>query len=58
MAELSWPTSEVMQEHLQNLISQGHMTTVELATCPVPEDSTSPAPVGGYVGVCTMFYER
>jgi hypothetical protein len=40
------------------------MTTVELATCRVPEDSASPASVcvwvgggGGYVVVCMVFYE-
>jgi hypothetical protein len=57
MAELSWPTSEVMQEHLQNVISQGYMTTTELVTCCVLEDATSPALVGGYVVACAAFYE-
>jgi hypothetical protein len=33
------------------------MTTMELATCRVPEDPASPAPVGGYVVVCAAFYE-
>jgi hypothetical protein len=46
-----------MQEHLQNLMSQGYMTAAELATCRVPEDPASPAPVGGYVVMCTVFYE-
>jgi hypothetical protein len=46
MAESSWPTSAVTQEHLQNLVSQGYMTAAELATYRVPEDSTSPAPAG------------
>jgi hypothetical protein len=58
MAESGWPTSDVMQEHLQNLVSQGYMTMVELASCHVPKDPASPAPVGGYVIVCTAFYER
>jgi hypothetical protein len=60
MAELGLPTSKVMQEHLQNLMSQGYMTAAELATCHVPEDPASlvPAGGGGYVVVCTMFYER
>jgi hypothetical protein len=49
MAELGLPTSEVMQEHLQNLMSQGYMTAVELATCHVPEDPASLVPVGGGV---------
>jgi hypothetical protein len=46
MVELGWSTSEVTQEHLQNLISQGYMTAAELATYDVPEDPASPAPVG------------
>jgi hypothetical protein len=58
MVELGWPTSEVMQEHLQNLISQVYIIAVELAICHVPEDPTSPAPARGYVVACTMFYER
>ena len=33
------------------------MIAVELATCCVPEDPTSPLPVGGYVVACTTFYE-
>jgi hypothetical protein len=57
MAESSWPTSEVTQEHLQNLISQGYMTAVELATCHVPEDLASLAPVGGYVMACAALFE-
>jgi hypothetical protein len=52
MAESSWPVLEVMREHLQNLIGQGLMTVAELATCRVPMDPTSPAPVGGYIVVC------
>jgi hypothetical protein len=47
MAELGLPTSEVMQEHLQNLMSQGYKTAAELATCHVPEDPASLVPVGG-----------
>jgi hypothetical protein len=58
MAESGWPTSEVMQEHLQNLISEGYMIVVELATCRVPENPASPAPAGGYVVSCATFYER
>jgi hypothetical protein len=58
MVELSWPASEVPQEHLPNLISQGYMIVVELATYRVPKDLTSPAPVGGYVVACAAFYER
>jgi hypothetical protein len=52
MAESSWPTWEVMQEHLENLTSQGYMTMVEIATCHMPEDPASPSPSGGYVMVC------
>jgi hypothetical protein len=58
MAELGWPMSEVTQEHLQNLVSQGYMAAVELATHCVPEDSASPAPVRGYVVACMALYER
>jgi hypothetical protein len=50
--------SEVIPEHLQNLMSLGYMTVVELATCCVPEDPASPAPMGGYIMVCAAFYER
>jgi hypothetical protein len=57
MVESSWPTSEVTQEHLQNLVSQEYMIALKLATCRVPEDPASPTPAGGYIVVCTMFYE-
>jgi hypothetical protein len=39
-------------------MSQGFMTAVELRTYHVPEDSTSPAPVKGYVVAFTTFYKR
>jgi hypothetical protein len=55
MEESSWPASEVTQEHLQNLMSQGYMTAMELATYRVPEDPSS-TPVGGYIMACTVFY--
>jgi hypothetical protein len=58
MAESAWPASEIMQEQWQNLVSQGYMTAAELATCRVPVDPMSPAPVGGYVVACSAFYER
>jgi hypothetical protein len=58
MAESGWPASKVTQKHLQNLVSQGYMMVVELATCRVPEDPASPAPAGGYIVACTVFYER
>jgi hypothetical protein len=43
--ELSWPASEVMQEHLQNFVSPGHIIVVELATYRVLADPASPTPV-------------
>jgi hypothetical protein len=58
IAELRWSALEVTQEHLQNLVSQGHMIAVELATYRVPANPASLAPVGGYVMGCTMFFER
>jgi hypothetical protein len=56
--ESGWPTSEVMQEHLQNLVSQGYMTVAELATCHVPKDPASLALAGRYVMACVEFYRR
>jgi hypothetical protein len=47
MLESSWPASEIAQEHLQNLISQGYMTVTELATSRVLKDPPSFVPVGG-----------
>jgi hypothetical protein len=47
MSELGWTVLEVLQEHLQNLMSQGYMTAVELAACRVPEDPMSPILAGG-----------
>jgi hypothetical protein len=58
MVEQDWTPSEVTQAHLQDLMSQGFMTTVELATCHVPEDPVSTAPVREYVVACAVFYER
>jgi hypothetical protein len=58
MVELGWSVSEVTQEHMQNLISQGYMMAAELMTCHVPEDPASPVQVRGYVMACTVFYER
>jgi hypothetical protein len=57
MAELGWTAPVVTQEHLQNHVSQGYMTAAELATCCVPADPVSPAPVAVYVVACPMFYE-
>jgi hypothetical protein len=47
MAESSWPASEVTQEHLQNLVSQGYMTAMKLVTYRVLEDPASSTPAGG-----------
>jgi hypothetical protein len=49
--------SEATQEHLQNLVSQGYMMAVELVTCCVPEDPSSPMPAGGHVVACAVFFE-
>jgi hypothetical protein len=58
MVDLGWTTSEVTQEHLQNLVSQGYMTATELVTCRVPKDPASIGPVGGYDVAYTAFYDR
>jgi hypothetical protein len=58
MAELDWTTSEVTQELMQNLVSQGYMIIAELATCWVSADPALPAPAGGYVVVRVVFYEH
>jgi hypothetical protein len=46
MVELGWTASKVTQEHAQNILGLGYMTVIELATCRVPEDLTSPTPTG------------
>jgi hypothetical protein len=58
MEELGWPVLEIMAEHLQNLVSQGYMSGMKLATCRVPVDPTSPTRAAGYVIACLSFYER
>jgi hypothetical protein len=58
MVESCWPTLVTMQEHVQNLVSQGCITVAELATCHVPADPGSPILVGGYVVACSAFYEQ
>jgi hypothetical protein len=58
MAESGWITSEVTQEHLQNLVSQGYMTAAELMTRHVPEDVSSPVPTGQYIVAYVAFYEQ
>jgi hypothetical protein len=55
---LSWSTSEVTQECLQNLVSKGYMMTAEFATSLVPMGSVSLAPVERFVRVCAAFFER
>jgi hypothetical protein len=57
LAELGWTVLEVTPEDPQNLVSQGYMTTTELATCHMPEDPTSPVQAGGYVIACATFYD-
>jgi hypothetical protein len=49
MVELGWTALEDMQEHLQNLMSQGYIIVVNLPTCCVPKDPASPASMGGYI---------
>jgi hypothetical protein len=58
MLEQGWIKLEVTLEHLQDLMSLGSMTAVELATCRVPEGPVPPIPAGGYVVDCAVFYER
>jgi hypothetical protein len=58
MEESSWSVLEVTQEHLQDLVIQGYMTVMELATYRVPKDPTSPIPAGGYIVACATFYKR
>jgi hypothetical protein len=57
MAESGWTASEVMQEHLQNLVSQGYMMMAELVTCRVPTDPAPLPPIQarGYVVPCMAF---
>jgi hypothetical protein len=57
MEEMSWLMLEIPQEHLQNLVCQGYMIVVELATYRVPVDPVSPALAGGCVVACMAFYE-
>jgi hypothetical protein len=56
MAKPGWIASEVTQEHMQNLVSQGYVTAVELVTCYMPDDPASHVLVVGYVMACVMFY--
>jgi hypothetical protein len=49
---------EVTQEHRQNLMSKGYMIAAEFATCLVPVDPASLAPVRGHVVACAVFFER
>jgi hypothetical protein len=47
-----------MQGHLQGLVNQVFMTTVELMIYRVPKDPASPAPVEGDVVSFAVFYEQ
>jgi CxxC motif-containing protein (DUF1111 family) len=58
MAELGFIVLEVMQEHMQNLMSLAYMMVEELASCHVPEDPASPVEAGAYIVACVAFYER
>jgi hypothetical protein len=58
MVGQGWIASEATQEHLQNLVSQGYITTAELVTCHMPNDPSSPVLAGGYAVSCATFYER
>jgi hypothetical protein len=44
--------------HLQNLMSHGFITTVELTTCNVLEDSASFVPAEGYMLAFMTYYQR
>jgi hypothetical protein len=57
MAKLGWSASEAMQEHLQNLMSQGHMMAAELMTCHMPKDPASLVLTRGYIMACVALYE-
>jgi flagellar motor switch protein FliG len=57
MAVLGWTASKVMQEHLQNLMTQEYTTVAELVACHMPEDSASPVLAGGCIVACVAFYE-
>jgi hypothetical protein len=57
MVEQGWIASEIMQEYLQNLMSWGFMTAVQLMSCHVSKDLASPMPTGGYIMACVAFYE-
>jgi hypothetical protein len=57
MAELGWIASEVMQDHLQNLVSQAYTAVVDVMTCACPRIPHPPFRWGGCVMACTEFYE-
>jgi hypothetical protein len=58
MAESNCSALEIMQELLQNIVSQGYLIVAELSTCRVLADLASPTLVGRYIVVCLAFYER
>jgi hypothetical protein len=47
-----------MHGHLQSLMKQGFMTTMDLVAYRVPEDPVFPAPMEEYVFTFIAFYER
>jgi hypothetical protein len=58
MSELGWVTSKVTEGHLQNLMTQGYMTTAELETCHVPEYPASLVPVMDKLVSCMLCKSR
>jgi hypothetical protein len=58
MVEQGWTPSTITPGHLQKLVKQGSVAAAELATCRISEDPESFAPAGGYIMLCTTFYER
>jgi hypothetical protein len=47
----------VMHGHLQNLMSQGFLTAMELTARYMPQDPLSPMPAEGYIVSIMAFYE-
>jgi hypothetical protein len=47
----------VMHVHLQNLMSQGFLTVMELTVRHMPQDRLSPMPAEGYIVSIMAFYE-
>jgi hypothetical protein len=49
MAEQGWIPSKITQAHLQDLVSQGFMMAMELATCRIPHAGGGIC--GGFCGI-------